>query len=133
MTVDSLALVNKILFEPPMPLFACAICKNHRRPWRPLCRDCGRLFALVRGNLGKVGFSELIDALLATGIAPEHVKTFLITPSGTRGSLLDQITAALTNDLAEGMGVKQGAMSAEDVRRIRENPLGLASSKPLVK
>jgi hypothetical protein len=116
-----------------MPAFACAICKKSRLPWRPLCRDCGRLFAIVQDSVGKVGFSELIDALLATGLPKERVQTFLTTPSGTRGSVLDQITAALTNNLAEGMGVKEGSMLAEDVRRIRENPLGLASSKPLGK
>jgi len=114
-----------------MPLFACAICRQTRSPFKAFCGDCTVLFAVVKENLGKVGLTQLIDALLQTGIAKENVKVFLEVDQPGRGSVLDQITAALTNDLATGIGVKECDMSALDVQRIRKNPVFGSSTKPI--
>ncbi len=78
-----------------------------------------------------MGFSELLDALIATGIEKSRIQTFLKADPNGKGSILDQITAQLTNNLAEGMGVKRQDMRAEDVKHIRNQPSGLVSSKPL--
>lgn len=78
-----------------------------------------------------MGFSELIDSLIDTGIQKDKVQQFLKADPHGKGSILDQVTAQLTNDLAKGMGVSQGALQTEDVKRIRENPTGFASQKPL--
>lgn len=114
-----------------MPLFSCRICGKSRSPFRALCAPCQTLFNVVQQNLGTTGFSELIDRLIATGIDKAHVKFFLEANPRGQGSILDQIIAQLTNNLAEGMGVKENEMSASDVRRIREEPIGVASHKPL--
>lgn len=114
-----------------MPLFACAICSQKRSPFKAFCRECTVLFAIVKENLGKVGLTGLIDSLLKTGIRKEKVKLFLEADQPGRGSVLDQITAALTNDLASGIGVKECDMSALDVRRIRQNPVFGSSTKPI--
>lgn len=81
--------------------------------------------------MGTMGLSQLMDELIATGIPKDKIYRFLNTPQEGQGSLLDQVTAGLTNNLAEGMGVKEKQMTAEDVRRIRENPHKIVSTKPL--
>lgn len=114
-----------------MPLFSCKICGKSRSPLRPLCQACAQLFDIVRKSAGSVGLSELIDRLIATGVEKSHVKIFLESNKHGQGSMLDQITAALTNNLAQGIGVKEKDMTARDVMQIRENPAGVASHKPL--
>lgn len=78
-----------------------------------------------------MGLGQLMDELIATGIPKDKIKRFLESdPKGT-GSILDQVIAQLTNNLAEGIGVKDSDMKAEDVRRIREQPVYGASTKAL--
>lgn len=72
-----------------------------------------------------------MDKLIETGIDKKKVLHFLNADPQGKGSIMDQITAQLTNDLAEGMGVKETDMKPEDVKKIRENPLYGASNKPL--
>lgn len=78
-----------------------------------------------------MGFSQLLDELIATHIAKDHIKNFLESNHSGQGSILDQITASLTNNLAEGIGVKKVNLSARDVEKIRTNPTGAVSQKPL--
>ena len=74
-----------------------------------------------------------MDELIATGIAKDRIKRFLEADPYGKGSLMDQIMAGLTNNLASGIGVKGAEMSPEDVKRIRENPQYGASIKPIDK
>lgn len=78
-----------------------------------------------------MGFSQLMDELIATGIDKKHIKLFLENNPNGRGSILDQITAELTNNLAEGMGVKSKDMTADDVQKIRMSPSQGVSEKPI--
>lgn len=86
---------------------------------------------LVQQNLGQMGLSQLMDELIATGIPKPHIKQFLETDPHGNGSIMDQITAQLTNNLAEGMGVKDKEMTAQDVQRIKSNPSSGVSTKPI--
>lgn len=109
----------------------CHICGDKRPYFKSMCKDCDLLFKTVHVNLGRMGLSQLIDTLIATGIEKQKVKRFLETDLHGKGSVLDQITAQLTNNLAEGIGVKESDMTSEDVKKIRENPIHGASSKPI--
>ena len=114
-----------------MPLFTCPFCREKRSLFKSLCADCTRLFSLVQANLGQVGIGQLMDILIATGISKPKIKLFLDADPEGKGSIMDQITAGLTNNLAEGMGVKNSDMTPEDVRRIRQNPTSGVSTKPI--
>lgn len=114
-----------------MPLFSCSICQGKRSFFKPLCSDCTQLFALVQANLGQVGLGQLMDTLIATGIPKPKIKLFLDADPQGKGSIMDQIMAGLTNNLAEGMGVKESEMTSQDVRRIRLNPTSKVSTKPI--
>lgn len=74
---------------------------------------------------------QLMDVLIATGIDKHKIKKFLETDVKGNGSILDQILAGLTNDLAEGIGVKGRGMTPNDVRKIREKPHCGVSNRPI--
>lgn len=86
---------------------------------------------MVQANLGKTGLGQLIDVLIATGIDKAHVRLFLENNPHGKGSMLDQITAQLTNNLAEGIGVKECDMTVQDVQRLRQGPMTSASNKAI--
>jgi hypothetical protein len=110
---------------------SCVVCGDSTWFWKSPCAECKTLFQIVQINLGRVGLSQMIDELLATGIDKGKVQRFLQNDSSDKGSILDQITAQLTNHLAEGIGVKECDMSSADVKRLRQNPQSGVSDKPL--
>lgn len=86
---------------------------------------------LVQKNLGQMGLSQLMDELIATGLPKPQIKHFLEADPHGNGSIMDQITAQLTNNLAEGMGVKSKDMTAQDVQKIKQSPATGVSTKPI--
>lgn len=111
-------------------MFACRLCQKKRPLFKALCRDCERLFAVVKKNIGLLGLGQMMDELIATGIDKKQILNFLKQDPVGKGSFMDQITAELTNNLASGMGVRKEILTAADVKRIREQPLHGASAKP---
>ncbi len=109
----------------------CILCEAKHAVWRPYCQDCKRLFALVQANLGTMGLSQLMDTLIATGVPKPRIYKFLNADPRHKGSMMDQITAQLTNNLAEGIGVKGRDMTPIDVKTIRSNPKSGVSTKPI--
>lgn len=107
------------------------MCEGKRFFWQSPCKDCQKLFKIVQEGLGKMGLSQLMDELIATGLPKPKIQRFLESDPYGKGSLMDQIVAQLTNNLAEGIGVKGDEMTAEDVKTIRDNPQYGASTKPL--
>ncbi len=114
-----------------MSLFKCKICCHKKLSLKSWCKECNKLFSLVQKNLGILGLGQMIDALIATGIPKDRIKKFLESDPWGQGSILDQITAQLTNNLASGIGVKGADVSAQDVAQQRKKPLHLASQKPI--
>lgn len=74
-----------------------------------------------------------MDILIATGIDKPKIKHFLAANPHGEGSIMDQITARLTTNLAEAMGVKKNVVTPQDVEMIRQNPEYGASTKPIDK
>ena len=110
---------------------SCLLCAVPHWRWQPYCVDCKRLFTTVQLHMGKMGLSQLMDELIATGIPRARILKFLTADPYDKGSLMDQILAQLSNNLAEGIGVKGQGMSPADVKRIRANPTFGASNKPI--
>lgn len=109
----------------------CPFCHEKKWFWKNICPDCKILFDHVQHNMGQTGLGQLMDELIATGISKAKIKKFLESDPTGRGSIMDQLLAQLTNNLAEGIGVKDSDMKAEDVKRIRENPTFGASTKAI--
>lgn len=109
----------------------CPFCGDKKWFWKNICGDCATLFRMVHERMGKTGLGQLMDELIATGIPKPRIRKFLDSDPAGSGSIMDQLLALLTNDLAAGMGVKGGDMTAKDVRRIRADPVHGTSDKPI--
>ena len=76
---------------------------------------------------GDIALSELLDRLIATGVARAKIEAVLDRdPDGT-GSVRDRVTADMANQLLAAMGVP-ARQTAMDVRRLRERGGGGAST-----
>jgi len=72
------------------------------------------------GREGGFGYRELLDTLLATGIDPTKIEKFLDADVDGRGSVNDQITARMTNQIMESMG-QPSQMTGKDVKQVRKD------------
>lgn len=68
---------------------------------------------------GRVGYGDFLSGLEETGVAPEKIMVFLRADPDRKGSIQDQVTAQMANELLAVMGVRE-RQSPEDVKRIRE-------------
>ena len=86
---------------------------------RRICADCKKLLARVTELRGKVSYGQFLDGLEQTGIDKEKILRFLqADPEGT-GSIQDQVTAEMTSELMQVMGIS-GRQTAQEVKRIRD-------------
>lgn len=84
-----------------------------------VCGDCKRLLARVQELRGKVSYGQFLDGLEETGVAKEKILTFLTVDPDGSGSIQDQVTAEMTTELMNIMGMS-GRQSAQEVKRIRD-------------
>jgi hypothetical protein len=69
---------------------------------------------------GHVGYGEFLDGLESTGVAKEKIIAFLKADPEGKGSVQDQITAEMTTDLMQIMGLP-GRQTPREVKRIRNS------------
>ncbi len=105
----------------------CRYCAQYLGPFRRCCRDCRTLLDVYERLRGDVALSELLDRFIATGIARRKIEAVLARDPDGRGSVRDQVTAAMANHLLAAMGVP-AQQTALDVRRLRERGGGNAST-----
>ena len=86
-----------------------------------VCRDCDRLVETTRSlDQNAFGYRELLDNLLATGVDPKKIEKYLDADVDGRGSVNDQITARMTNQVMESLGTPS-QMSGKDVTKVRDD------------
>lgn len=98
---------------------ACGYCGESAGLWSRTCRDCRVLERAAEGLAGHAGFTEMLDGLEQTGVAPEKIMKFVKADPDGRGSVQDRLTSNMTNELLRVMGMNE-RQSAEDVARIRK-------------
>ncbi len=96
----------------------CVYCHERKGLFGRLCGDCKKLWSRVQELRGKVGFGQFLDGLEQTGIAKEKILTFLQADPDGKGSIQDQVTAEMTTELMNVMGMS-GRQTAQEVKRIR--------------
>jgi hypothetical protein len=99
---------------------ACAYCGEKAGFWSRMCQDCKKLMARVQEVRGRVGYGEFLDELEKTGVAKEKIITFLKADPDGKGSVQDQVTAEMTTELMNVMGMS-GRQTPEEVKRIRSS------------
>jgi hypothetical protein len=68
---------------------------------------------------GRVGYGEFLNGLEETGVSPQKIMVFLKADPDGKGSLQDQVTAEMANELLTVMGIRE-RQTPEDVKRIRK-------------
>ncbi len=98
----------------------CVYCGVRSGLFAKVCGDCKKLLAKVDELRGNVGYGEFLDGLAATGVPKEKIILFLKADPEGKGSVRDQVTAEMTSELMQVMGLK-GKQSAENVKDIRQS------------
>jgi hypothetical protein len=97
----------------------CVYCGERAGLFGRSCAGCKKLLARVTELRGKVSYGQFLDGLDQTGIDRNKILRFLqADPDGT-GSIQDQITADMTSELMQVMGIS-GRQTAQEVKRIRD-------------
>ena len=97
----------------------CVYCAERAGLFGRVCADCKKLLTRVQELRGKVSFGLFLDGLEQTGVAKEKIRTFLQADPDGKGSIQDQVTAEMTTELMNVMGIS-GRQTAQEVKRIRE-------------
>ncbi len=98
----------------------CVYCGERSGLFAKVCSDCKKLLAKVDELRGKVGYGEFLDGLATTGVSKDKIIVFLKADPEGKGSVQDQVTAEMTSELMQVMGLK-GKQSAENVKDIRQS------------
>jgi len=98
---------------------ACNYCQESAGFWKQTCADCRTLEHTAERLAGHVGFTDLLDGLEQTGIAPEKIMKFIKANPDGQGSVQDRLTSNMTNELLKVMGINERQTPA-DVSRIRK-------------
>jgi hypothetical protein len=97
----------------------CVYCGERAGLFGRSCAECKKLMARVTELRGKVSYGQFLDGLEQTGVDREKILRFLqADPDGT-GSIQDQVTAEMTSELMQVMGIS-GRQTAQGVKRIRD-------------
>ncbi len=104
----------------------CIYCHCGSGFFKRICGECDRLLGICRHLPDSFGYREFLDRLLATGVDPARVEKFLDTDIDGSGSLNDQITARMTNQIMGSLG-QPSHMTSVDVKKVRDD---IASGKP---
>jgi hypothetical protein len=96
----------------------CLYCGDKTGFFGRVCGDCKKLLARVEELRGKVSYGQFLDGLEQTGVSKQKILVFLQADPDGKGSVQDQVTAEMTTELMNIMGIS-GRQSPQEVKRIR--------------
>lgn len=98
----------------------CIYCQDASGLLSQVCKDCRKLIAAYKTLGTSFGYRELLDSLLATEVDENKIERFLDADPDGSGSLNQQVTARMTNELMGAMG-QESHMTANDVKDVEES------------
>ncbi len=101
------------------PMAQCIYCQHKSGFISQVCKDCRKLIAVMKDLPDTAGYRTLLDTLLDTGVDPDKIDVFLDADPDGNGSVSQQLTARMTNQLLSGMG-QIGHTTAKDVKKIQD-------------
>ena len=101
-----------------MAMKKCVYCGERLGFFGRVCSDCKKLLACVQELRGKASYGQFLDGLERTGVNKEKILVFLQADPDGKGSVQDQVTAEMTTELMNVMGIS-GRQTPEEVKRIR--------------
>ncbi len=96
----------------------CASCGDRAGLFGRVCGECKKLQARVAELRGKVSYGRFLDGLEETGVPRDKILRFLKADPDGAGSIQDQVTAEMTTQLMNVMGMS-GRQTPREVKRIR--------------
>lgn len=97
---------------------ACVYCGDRAGFLSRSCADCKKLLARVSELRGNVSYGQFLAGLEESGVAREKIVRFLKADPDGAGSIQDQVTAEMTTELMNVMGMS-GRQTPQEVKRIR--------------
>ncbi|HEY7221611.1 MAG TPA: hypothetical protein VH985_24780 [Candidatus Binatia bacterium] len=102
-----------------MMIGKCVYCGDRAGILGRVCSDCKKLLARVEELRGKVSYGQFLDGLEQTSVDKEKILVFLKADPDGKGSVQDQVTAEMTTQLMNIMGIS-GRQTPSEVKRIRD-------------
>ena len=98
----------------------CAYCQEKAGFFKRTCSDCQQLVTIISTAPDSFGYRELLEKLIETGVASEKIEKFLDTDVQGGGTINDQITARMTNEIMTSLG-QPSTLSGTEVKKVRED------------
>lgn len=98
----------------------CIFCHERAGFLKRICPQCLQMGQAVQGLRAHFSYSELLDALMGTGASEQKIQKFLEADPYHEGSLRNQITARMTNEVMQGLG-QPSDMDAKKVGQVRDD------------
>lgn len=96
----------------------CLYCRQRAGLLKRVCPTCGTVITVVEATMGRVGWTELVDAFASRGLTQAQVDRVLDAEIAGAPALRDRLTSEMSNVLMRGLGMP-GRQSPEDVQRVR--------------
>lgn len=97
----------------------CVYCQEKVGFFKKLCPDCRKLVETLGALPASSGYREILDTLLATGVPTTRIESFLDKDLNGQGSINDQLTARMTNQVMGSLG-QPSQMTSVDVKKVRQ-------------
>lgn len=98
----------------------CIYCQEKAGFFKKICPDCMKLVEILKAAPQTFGYRDLLDHLLAADVSNEKIEKFLDSDVDGQGSINDQITARMTNEVMASLG-QPSHMTARDVKKVRQD------------
>jgi len=98
----------------------CLFCDDKAGFLKRICPDCIKMGQSIAGLRPHFSYSELLDALIHTGVTQEKIEKFLEADPYHEGSFRNQVTARMTNEVMAGLGIPSD-MDAKKVSQVRDD------------
>ena len=97
----------------------CIYCQEKTGFFKKLCADCRKLVGALGALPVSSGYREILDSLLATEAPTAKIESFLDRDLDGRGSINDQLTARMTNQVMGSLG-QPSQMTSVEVKKVRQ-------------
>lgn len=98
----------------------CVYCRESAGLFRNLCKQCRKLVDVMKNAPKSFGYREMLERLMDTDVPNEKIEKFLDTDVDGRGSLNDQLTARMTNEVMTSLG-QPSHMTGDDVKKVKKD------------
>ncbi len=98
----------------------CIFCHEKAGFFKRICPDCIKLGQSVQELPPSFSFNDLLNGMMATGATQEKIEKFLEADPYQEGSLRNQVTARMTNEVMAGLGIPSD-MDFKGVAQVRKD------------